>query len=157
MSTAPLSPSPRQSLSIRSPTSSRTSLDGGQGSIRGAAPRRNRAALRDYYNLKAAAAGEASTSSDPPHDPQQHSLLNDLDRPSFDASAYVRSLLEREGLGGVLKVENQLVGEIRGLDGERKALVYDNYSKLISATDTIKKVSLLLQLSVLSSISIQLA
>lgn len=32
--------------------------------------------------------------------------------------------------------------EIKGLDGERKALVYDNYSKLISATETIGKVSL---------------
>jgi len=32
--------------------------------------------------------------------------------------------------------------EIRGLDGERKALVYDNYSKLIAATDTIRKVNL---------------
>ena len=52
----------------------------------------------------------------------------------------MRKLLEREGLEGVLKVENELVGEIRGLDGDRKALVYDNYSKLISATDTIKKV-----------------
>lgn len=30
--------------------------------------------------------------------------------------------------------------EIKGLDGERKALVYDNYSKLIAATDTIRKV-----------------
>lgn len=29
--------------------------------------------------------------------------------------------------------------DIRGLDGERKALVYDNYSKLIAATDTIRK------------------
>lgn len=33
-----------------------------------------------------------------------------------------------------------MVTEIRGLDGERKALVYDNYSKLIAATDTIRKV-----------------
>lgn len=32
------------------------------------------------------------------------------------------------------------LAEIRGLDGERKALVYDNYSKLIAATDTIRKV-----------------
>lgn len=31
--------------------------------------------------------------------------------------------------------------EIRGLDGERKSLVYDNYSKLIVATDTIAKAS----------------
>lgn len=30
--------------------------------------------------------------------------------------------------------------EIKGLDGEKKALVYDNYSKLIAATDTIRKV-----------------
>jgi hypothetical protein len=65
-----------------------------------------------------------------------------LDRDGFDAGTYVRKLLEREGLEGVLKVENELVGEIRGLDGDRKALVYDNYSKLISATDTIKRVGL---------------
>lgn len=30
--------------------------------------------------------------------------------------------------------------EIGALDGERKALVYDNYSKLIAATETIRKV-----------------
>ena len=30
--------------------------------------------------------------------------------------------------------------DIKGLDGERKALVYDNYSKLIAATETIGKV-----------------
>ena len=29
---------------------------------------------------------------------------------------------------------------IKDLDGERKALVYDNYSKLIAAADTIGKV-----------------
>ncbi len=37
--------------------------------------------------------------------------------------------------------------EIRSLDGERKALVYDNYSKLIAATDTIKRVCMGLALS----------
>ena len=30
--------------------------------------------------------------------------------------------------------------EIRNIDGERKALVYDNYSKLIGATNTIQRV-----------------
>lgn len=34
--------------------------------------------------------------------------------------------------------------DIRSLDGEKKALVYDNYSKLITATDTIRKVGFLL-------------
>lgn len=47
-------------------------------------------------------------------------------------------VLEREGLQGLLKIEGALLNEIRELDGERKALVYDNYSKLIAATDTIK-------------------
>ena len=48
--------------------------------------------------------------------------------------------LAEESLEGLLKCEASLIGEIRGLDGERKALVYDNYSKLIGATETIGKV-----------------
>jgi vacuolar protein sorting-associated protein 51 len=32
--------------------------------------------------------------------------------------------------------------DIRNLDGERKSLVYDNYNKLITATETIRKVPL---------------
>ena len=31
------------------------------------------------------------------------------------------------------------MAEIKSLDGDRKALVYDNYSKLITATDTIRR------------------
>ena len=48
-------------------------------------------------------------------------------------------MLANQNLEGVLKVEGGLINEIKGLDGERKALVYDNYSKLITATDTIRK------------------
>jgi Vps51/Vps67 len=33
-----------------------------------------------------------------------------------------------------------LIVDIRNLDGERKSLVYDNYNKLIAATETIRKV-----------------
>jgi len=44
------------------------------------------------------------------------------------------------GLGALMLIELVARLEIRGLDGERKALVYDNYSKLITATDTIRKV-----------------
>lgn len=152
-----------------------------------------------------------------------------MDREGFDAETYVREVLGREGLEGVLRIEGALVGggfflvllylltaphylsfvllmsylpvpshhtcpalppktqthnpdltshpqpyrcsktgaiplppftahpsppaspanrrnckqpEIKSLDGERKALVYDNYSKLITATDTIRKMRL---------------
>lgn len=140
------SPSPRPSLSIRSPSSSRTSLDVPQsnpsGLSRPANSRRNRAALRDYYGIKNS--GEDSNSNvGAPQTAQQQAptILSELDREGFEAGTYVKNLLEKESLENVLKVEGALVNEIRGLDGDRKALVYDNYSKLIAATDTIQKVT----------------
>jgi len=93
---------------------------------------------------------------------------DEIDRDGFDADGYVKGLLEKEGLKGLLKVENGLINgecpeitiimrgftnlfgtspdcwnialDIKGFDGERKSLVYDNYNKLITATDTIRNV-----------------
>ena len=142
---AEASPSPPPSLSIRSPSSSRTSLDAPASNTttlsRPANARRNRAALRDYYGIKSSRE-DSNTTDGAPQTAQQQSptILSELDRDGFEAGTFVKNLLERESLENVLKVEGALVNEIRGLDGERKALVYDNYSKLIAATDTIQKV-----------------
>ena len=136
--TSPRPSNPSTSLTS-SPTTSRTTSPAPQ-------PRRaNRTALRDYYNLK-------STSSDPtisntptppslpsPSSPTFSTKISELDNADFDADAYVKSVLAGQGLEGVLRVERGLINEIKGLDGERKALVYDNYSKLITATDTIRR------------------
>lgn len=132
--------SPRGPSVASSPTSSRTASPA-------AAPARNRAnkaALRDYYGLKATAPAPPDTAStNEPHpgsiDESNGIPDSELDAPGFDADAYVRNLLATEGLAGVLKAEGTLIGEIRSLDGEKKALVYDNYSKLITATDTIRR------------------
>ncbi|OAL35824.1 hypothetical protein AYO20_04974 [Fonsecaea nubica] len=117
--------------------------------------RRNRAALRDYYNLKSKAASQerrdvsrsasitsatsdstiATTSTAIPE--TTSSLTAHLDDPSFDAETFVSDLLKTASLRDILKTESALVSEIRTLDGERKALVYDNYSKLIKAVGTI--------------------
>jgi vacuolar protein sorting-associated protein 51 len=114
--------------------------------------RRNRAALRDYYNLKSKdspqsnnlsrTASIASTTSNGTS--STVTALDDasifrsqLDEPDFDAEAYIQDLLKSSNLKTVLKAEASLVSEIKNLDGERKALVYDNYSKLIAATQTI--------------------
>lgn len=98
--------------------------------------RRNRTALRDYYNLKAAAPADGRDVTDTPTlDAEQES---ELDRPGFDPTAYVQGLLSHQSLEAVLRVEAGLLSDVRTLDGEKKALVYDNYSKLIAATDTIK-------------------
>ncbi|RAL10800.1 uncharacterized protein BO97DRAFT_113006 [Aspergillus homomorphus CBS 101889] len=116
--------------------------------------RRNRAALRDYYNLRpsdaagAAGAGRRSRSiprqsegGDAPaaHNPSVVATGTELDSPDFDPQRYVNQLLATSSLSTVLKAENTLVGDIRTLDSERKALVYDNYSKLIRAVETIGK------------------
>ncbi|KAB8073709.1 Vps51/Vps67-domain-containing protein [Aspergillus leporis] len=112
-------------------------------------PRRNRAALRDYYNLKPSSAAETrrSRSIPRPSDSADNATTTqsivqtgtELDNPDFDAQRYVNHLLATSSLSTVLKAENTLVGDIRTLDSERKALVYDNYSKLIRAVETIGK------------------
>jgi hypothetical protein len=72
-------------------------------------------------------------------DPTALTAGTELDSADFDPQRYVEHLLSTSSLATVLKAENTLVGDIRTLDGERKALVYDNYSKLIRAVETIGK------------------
>lgn len=115
--------------------------------------RRNRAALRDYYNIKPsdslasqslAPSSLTNTQSDDlsslSRTPLDQSSKDGLDDPSFNANTYVSTLLASTDLQGLLQTEARLLSEIRGLDGERKALVYDNYSKLIAASETIGRV-----------------
>ncbi|RMZ85334.1 hypothetical protein DV737_g783, partial [Chaetothyriales sp. CBS 132003] len=115
--------------------------------------RRHRAALRDYYKLKsqlphgadgsngsASAPDSKNPSPAPPpvrNDSPPGPLLAKLDDPSFEADKFVPSLLASGSLQDILRTEAVLVSEIRNLDGECKALVYDNYSKLIKAVGTI--------------------
>ncbi|CBF83562.1 hypothetical protein AN3015.2 [Aspergillus nidulans FGSC A4] len=114
-------------------------------------PRRNRAALRDYYNLKPSDAAGLGPNGRRSRSVPRHTDAGDisnpstvvagteLDSPDFDPQRYVNNLLATSSLATILKAENTLVGDIRTLDGERKALVYDNYSKLIRAVETIGK------------------
>ncbi|KAL8925157.1 MAG: hypothetical protein Q9208_003662 [Pyrenodesmia sp. 3 TL-2023] len=151
--------SPRQSIASLSPDPSRrSSLDTvtrSQATSPARPARRNKTALRDYYNLKASTTTTTNAQQSPQQQQQQQQNpqkqqqrreegppelhQSELDAPGFDAESYVRGVLERESLQGLLRIESGLVGEIRGLDGEKKALVYDNYSKLIAATETIRK------------------
>ncbi|KAJ4340606.1 hypothetical protein N0V85_009871, partial [Neurospora sp. IMI 360204] len=62
-----------------------------------------------------------------------------LDSPDFSAQPYLSELLQSSTLAELLKTYARILSEIRALDAEKKALVYDNYSKLISATETIRK------------------
>lgn len=92
-----------------------------------AAPRR---LLASYYgNGEADPAGGASGES--PDD------LN-IDTSNFNAPKYVSSLLQVKSLEELVARGNSMVSEIKSLDSDMQMLVYENYSKFISATDTIK-------------------
>lgn len=105
----------------------------------------NRAALREYYNLRAAAASgsgpttpriiEASDSEVP---------ASEIDAPDFNLDEYLQKVVSDSSLQELLKLYTRVLGEVRALDAEKKALVYDNYSKLITATETIRKVPVII-------------
>ena len=163
---SPRPQSPASSVRVQSPSltptsSVRASLDldtnarSSSPAANPAAQRRNRAALRDYYNLKAkpvapqqnlsrtasvtsTTSNSTITSAKTLTEPVDSTTLSSqLDDPDFDTDAYIQNLLQTSNLKTVLRAEAVLVSEIKNLDGERKALVYDNYSKLIAATQTI--------------------
>ena len=85
-------------------------------------------------SITSAASDGTITSNTPLSD---STLPPELDDTAFDAEAYVQALLKTSNLKSILRIEASLISEIKNLDGERKSLVYDNYSKLIKATQTI--------------------
>ena len=128
--------SPRTPSLASTPASSRTASPAPNPSR----TRANRAALRDYYGIKPNAPTDTPPRDSIQSPTEEHSDVktSELDAEGFDAEAYVRNLLATQSLESLLKIESALIGEIKSLDGEKKALVYDNYSKLIAATDTIR-------------------
>ncbi|KAK1757274.1 Vps51/Vps67-domain-containing protein [Echria macrotheca] len=111
--------------------------------------RATRAALREYYNIKKQQhqqqqQSQPSTPSlelPPQHHPPPDTLVSssELDDPTFDPQSFISQTLENASLAQLLQTYTRVLGEMRALDAEKKALVYDNYSKLISATETIRR------------------
>lgn len=54
--------------------------------------------------------------------------------------AFFRQLLKECTLTDLMDKEQEIYKQIQALDGEMQTLVYENYNKFISATDTIRKV-----------------
>jgi hypothetical protein len=109
--------------------------------------RATRAALREYYNLRnnSKSTPIVEVTDDNDHSSSSFSFAtfdpasSELDSPEFDAAAYVSRLLETSTLADLLRAYTRVLSEMRALDAEKKALVYDNYSKLIAATETIRR------------------
>lgn len=61
-----------------------------------------------------------------------------VDVSGFNANRYVASLLQYKSLEELVQRGNSMVSEIKSLDSDMQMLVYENYNKFISATDTIR-------------------
>lgn len=52
-------------------------------------------------------------------------------------------MLATQGLNELMRQDDRLIREIKELDTNMQMLVYENYNKFISATDTIRKMKVL--------------
>ncbi|KEG09566.1 Vps51/Vps67 protein [Trypanosoma grayi] len=96
---------------------------------------RIRAQLREFYGDPAAAREKRPVEGGKAGVPPEL----DLDSEFFNVSKYITDLLRRESLKGLVETDTQLLRTVRQLDGELQELVYRNYAKFISATDTIRE------------------
>uniref|UniRef100_A0A8C5R4B9 Vacuolar protein sorting-associated protein 51 homolog n=1 Tax=Leptobrachium leishanense TaxID=445787 RepID=A0A8C5R4B9_9ANUR len=63
----------------------------------------------------------------------------DIDGVHFNPELYLTKLRKESSLAQLMDVESDMVRQIRSLDSDMQTLVYENYNKFISATDTIRK------------------
>ena len=86
--------------------------------------------LKSYYGMEGEGEGAAEGAGG----------REDINGPGFEAEAYLARLLRERTLTDLMREEEQMVHHIRSLDSDMQTLVYENYNKFISATDTIRKV-----------------
>ncbi|XP_076437425.1 vacuolar protein sorting-associated protein 51 homolog isoform X2 [Babylonia areolata] len=103
--------------------------------------KRKRADLKSYYGLdvegneETAAHGDRGPGSKVPdsNDPC------DINSQHFQPEVYLNRLIQEKSLVELMEQEQTMVKDIRSLDSDMQTLVYENYNKFISATDTIRK------------------
>ena len=72
-------------------------------------------------------------------DVREDAPASDIDGANFDAQGYVSSMLATRQLPELVAKSNELSTEIKELDSDMQMLVYENYNKFISATETIQQ------------------
>lgn len=100
----------------------------------GEAPSRSRLLLANFYG----SLGKEENKESSQEERNQQRALDPIDRNDFDADSHVRDLLETKSLSELLSEDDRLCSDVKTLSSEMQMLVYENYSKFISATDTIR-------------------
>eukprot|EP00112_Aurelia_sp_Birch-Aquarium-sp1_P006498 Seg1716.21 transcript_id=Seg1716.21/GoldUCD/mRNA.D3Y31 product="Vacuolar protein sorting-associated protein 51" protein_id=Seg1716.21/GoldUCD/D3Y31 len=89
--------------------------------------RKKRGLLKLYYGMSDQLA--AGQSQDP----------CDINGAHFQHEDYLEKMFKEKSLSELMDKETEIVKQIKSLDSDMQTLVYENYNKFISATDTIKK------------------
>ncbi|XP_058077421.1 vacuolar protein sorting-associated protein 51 homolog isoform X2 [Magnolia sinica] len=92
--------------------------------------KRMRDLLSSFYSPEPSLAASASAKS---------ASLDAINSTSFDPDLYMNLLVQKSNLEGLLQKHVEMAAEIKNLDTDLQMLVYENYNKFISATDTIKR------------------
>ncbi|KAK9282372.1 hypothetical protein L1049_005289 [Liquidambar formosana] len=69
----------------------------------------------------------------------KYATLDAINTSSFDPDQYMNLLAQKSNLEGLLQRHVEMAAEIKNLDTDLQMLVYENYNKFISATETIKR------------------
>lgn len=63
----------------------------------------------------------------------------DIDSPAFDVAASASEVIAKTPLPGLISYAANLDADVKSLDRDMQDLVYNNYSKFIGATETIRR------------------
>ncbi len=94
--------------SIDSPSNVRSADASPNRNVPPPQPRRNRAALREYYNLKKEEKADDAGSEYSIND-QSDVRESEMDREGFDGEAFIKNVLETQSLEELLKTYNQVL------------------------------------------------
>uniref|UniRef100_A0A0A0K869 Vacuolar protein sorting-associated protein 51 homolog n=1 Tax=Cucumis sativus TaxID=3659 RepID=A0A0A0K869_CUCSA len=98
--------------------------------------KRMRDLLSSFYSPDASMSGSPTGSSN-----RYASPLEAINTTSFNPDQYMNILVQKSNLEGLLQRHVEMAAEIKNLDTDLQMLVYENYNKFISATDTIKRMN----------------
>jgi len=69
----------------------------------------------------------------------ENGCLN-IDSPQFNADLFLQQTFKEDSLKRVMDLENDIARDTATLHSDMQTLVYENYNKFISATETVQKV-----------------
>ena len=87
--------------------------------------------LSSYYGVEDDTAAESAT--------PKAKVTSDIDAIGFDHNEYVRKKFASCEVNDLMREDTKLIHDIKTLDSDMQMLVYENYNKFISATETIKR------------------